>query len=50
MPFAYCVWIRYFFLSGINCHECGSMYDGTNFMGIKGFEQCQVSYMSYPFP
>ena len=27
--------------AAISCYECGSMYDGTNFMGIKGYDQCQ---------
>ena len=31
----------FFFTAAISCYECGSMYDGTNFMGIKGYDQCQ---------
>ena len=30
-----------FVAAAISCYECGSMYDGTNFMGIKGYDQCQ---------
>ena len=30
-----------FFIPAISCHECGNMYDGTNFMGIKDYSQCQ---------
>ncbi|TRY74088.1 hypothetical protein TCAL_01588 [Tigriopus californicus] len=28
-------------VQGISCHECGIMYDGTNLMGIKEFDECQ---------
>ncbi len=29
-------------VAAISCYECGSMYDGTNFLGIKNFQQCQA--------
>ena len=28
-------------VSAIQCHECGSMTDGSTLMGLKGFNNCQ---------
>ena len=30
-----------FFFSGLSCFDCGIMYDGTAFMGLRGVAQCQ---------
>ena len=29
------------YIPGIRCHEWGNMYDGTNFLGIEAYDQCQ---------
>lgn len=31
----------YYTISGLDCFECGIMYDGNAFMGLKDVEQCQ---------
>ena len=28
-------------VSALQCHECGSMTDGSTLMGLKGFNNCQ---------